>query len=78
MRKRHDGEKGGGEMGKKRKKIKTENCGHYVIASSRPPKRQPLECRTLMPISGQNRKRSHKKNYEILDIVQIGGGGMDM
>ena len=25
-------------------------CGHYVIASSRPPKRQPLERRTLVPI----------------------------
>ena len=27
-----------------------ENSGHYVIASSRPPKRLPLEHRTLVPI----------------------------
>ena len=26
------------------------NIGHYVIASSRPPERRPLECRTLAPI----------------------------
>ena len=25
-----------------------ENSGHYVIASSRPPERQPLERRTLI------------------------------
>ena len=38
--------------GKKRgeKKEKTdENSGHYVIASSRPPERRPLERRTLAP-----------------------------
>merc|ERR1711954_361442 len=28
-----------------------ENSGHYVIASSRPPKRRPLERRTLAPIA---------------------------
>ena len=38
---------------KKEKKEKTdENSGHYVIASSRLPKRQPLERRTLAPICG--------------------------
>ena len=26
-----------------------ENSGHYVIASSRPPERRPLECRTHVP-----------------------------
>ena len=32
------------------KKEKTEeNSGHYVIASSRPPERQPLERRTPVP-----------------------------
>ena len=32
------------------KKEKTdENSDHYVIASSRPPERQPLDCRTLAP-----------------------------
>ena len=41
----------GKKWGKKReKKEKTdENSGHYVIASSRPPKRRPLERRTLAP-----------------------------
>ena len=28
-----------------------ENRGHYVIASSRPPERRPLEHRTLVPIN---------------------------
>ena len=27
-----------------------ENSGHYVIASSRPPERRPLERHTLVPI----------------------------
>ena len=27
-----------------------ENSGHYIIASSRPPERRPLERRTLVPI----------------------------
>ena len=46
MRKGRDG-------GEKRKKEKEKNgvfSGHYVIASSLPPKRRPLERRTLMPI----------------------------
>ena len=30
---------------------KTEKSGHYIIASSRPPERRPLERRTLVPIS---------------------------
>ena len=30
-----------------------DNSGHYVIASSQPPKRWPLERRTLMLISLQ-------------------------
>ena len=58
MRKGRDGGKKRGEKmgkekrGKKReKKEKTdENSGHYVIASSRPPERRPLERRTLAPI----------------------------
>ena len=53
MRKGRDGgkkrEKRGGK--KREKKENTdENSGHYVIASSRPPKRRPLERRTLAPI----------------------------
>ena len=55
MRKGRDGEK---KTGKKTEKKKTgkkkentdENSGHYVIASSRPPERRPLERRTLAPI----------------------------
>ena len=40
------------KRGKKRRKKKEktdENSGHYVIASSRPPERRPLERRTLAP-----------------------------
>ena len=47
MRKGRDG----GETGKKNgggEKEKTD--GHYVIASSRPPERRPLERRMLAPI----------------------------
>ena len=53
MRKGRDGKrkKNGGEKNGKKKEEKTdENSGHYVIASSRPPERRPLERRTLEPI----------------------------
>ena len=57
MRKGRDGEKrekNGGKKGEKRGKKgggKTDDySGHYVIASSRPPERRPLERRTLAPI----------------------------
>ena len=47
MRKDRDGEKKKGE----KKGEKTDNySGHYVIASSRPSERQPLERRPLVPI----------------------------
>ena len=36
------------KTGKKREKT-DGNSGHYVIASSRPPERRPLERRTLAP-----------------------------
>ena len=53
MRKGRDGgkmgKKTGGKNGKKEEKT-DENSGHYVIASSRPPERRPLELRTLAPI----------------------------
>ena len=51
MRKGRDGEKNGEKKktGKKREKT-DENSGHYVIASSRPPERGPLERRPLVPI----------------------------
>ena len=53
MRKGRDGgkkreKKNGKKTGKKREKT-DENSGHYVIASSRPPERRPLERRTLAP-----------------------------
>ena len=55
MRKGRDGGKTGGKKrGKKKKKKEEEktdeNSGHYVITSSRPPERRPLERRTLAPI----------------------------
>ena len=54
MRKGRNGEKRkkrGKNGEKKEKKENTdENSGHYVIASSRPPERRPLERRTLAPI----------------------------
>ena len=51
MRKGRDGGKRGGKKngGKKRKEKTDENSGHYVIASSRPLERQPMERRTLAP-----------------------------
>ena len=47
MRKGRDG---GKKTGGEKKENTDENNGHYVIASSRPPERRPLECRTLAPI----------------------------
>ena len=53
MRKGRDGEKKNGKKTEKKngkKKENTdENSGHYVVASSRPPERRPLERRTLAP-----------------------------
>ena len=49
MRKGHDGEKRE-KYGEKKEKT-GDYSGHYVIASSRPPERRPLEHRTLVPIS---------------------------
>ena len=55
MRKGRDGgKKKRGEKKREKKEKKREktdeNSGHYVIASSRPPERRPLERRTLAPI----------------------------
>ena len=50
MRKGRDGGKWGGKKREKKREKTDENSGHYVIASSRPPKRQHLEGRTLLPI----------------------------
>ena len=48
MRKGRDGGKtgkknGGKKINKKKREKTDENSGHYVIASSRPPERRPLE-----------------------------------
>ena len=54
MRKGRDGEKKTGKKNRKKEKKKEntdENSGHYVIASSGPPERKPLERRTLGPIA---------------------------
>ena len=40
--------RGGGEWEKREEKA-GDYSGHYVIASSRPPERRPLERRTLVP-----------------------------
>ena len=54
MRKGRDGEKngkngGGKKMGEKKREKTDGNSGHYVIASSRPPERRPLERHMLVP-----------------------------
>ena len=50
MRKGCDGGKREKKNGKEKKREKTDDySGHYVIASSQPPERWPLERRTLMP-----------------------------
>ena len=53
MRKGRNGEKKNGKKTGKtgeKKENTDENSGHYVVASSRPPERRPLERRTLAPI----------------------------
>ena len=54
MRKGRDG-----ETGKKKREKTDENSGHYVIASSRPPERRPLERRTLAPKIWRKRGKNH-------------------
>ena len=39
-----------GKTGGKKEENTDESSGHYVVASSRPPERRPLERRTLVPI----------------------------
>ena len=57
MRKGRDG--GKKKRGKKRREKTDENSGHYVIASSRPPERRPLERRTLAPTVATYRHSHH-------------------
>ena len=49
MRKGRDGGKKTGKNGKKKREKTDGNSGHYVIASSRPTERRPLERLTLVP-----------------------------
>ena len=49
--KKKTGKKKKKKTGEKKREKMDENSGHYVIASSRPPERRPLERRTLAPIS---------------------------
>ena len=63
MRKGRDGGNGKKTGGKK----KTDgNSGHFVVASSRPPERRPLERRTLAPI----KKKTTLQNLTKYEIIQ--------
>ena len=74
MRKGRDGGTGK-KTGKKREEKTDENSGHYVIASSRPPDRRPLERRTLAPIQrmcgGEDAKITVLSTFM---VVVVGGG----
>ena len=50
-----------------------ENSGHYVIPSSRPLERRPLERRTLVPIMKKHKVESHEKylDYNVLMHVKL-------
>ena len=72
MRKGRDG--GEKKTGKIREKT-DDYSGHYVIASSRPQERQPLERRPLVPkIGGGGRKAEfalqYKMHFKSLDIFK--------
>ena len=54
MSKGRDGGKNEKIGGKREKKKTDDYIGHYVIASSQPPDRQPLERRMLVPITYSN------------------------
>ena len=58
MRKGRDG----GKTGKKKREKTDENSGHYVIASSRPPERRPLERRTLAPKTGGKKEHTDENS----------------
>ena len=75
MRKGDDGgEKKTGKKKREKKREKTDgNSGHYVIASSRPPERRPLERRTLAPIGG-----AYKDNNYSQDQISVGDSGGDI
>ena len=82
MRKGRDGGKTGKKKREKKREKKEEKkgkktddySGHYVIASSRPPERRPLERRPLVPICSsvchhylQGTKKC--KEYSVYSVV---------
>ena len=72
MRKGRDGEKNGKKTGGKKEKT-DDYSGHYVIASSRPPERRPLECRPLVPIlrsQDDGDKKAKEQNQQDCDQKQ--------
>ena len=48
-----------------------ENSGHYVITSSQPPKRRPLERRMLVPIIDIFLRRKYSQEKEIFFPFQL-------
>ena len=73
MRKGRDGGKKRGGKKREKKENTDENSDHYVIASSRPPERRPLERRTLAPITVYEtliKKKNSFMNVEIQDQIQ--------
>ena len=64
MRKGRDGgKKRGGKKGEKT----DDYSGHYVIASSRPPERRPLERRRLVPIISGTEAQIFMKIYVVVN-----------
>ena len=63
MRKGRDGEKREKNGGGKKREKTDENSGHYVIASSRPPERRPLE-RQYVFISFTNKEQQLRYNLQ--------------
>ena len=55
-----------GNKTKKKREKTDENSGHYVIASSRPPERRPLERRTLAPKTGEREKNDDNSDHYVI------------
>ena len=66
MIKGRDGEKTEKKTGGKEEEKTDDYSGHYVIASSRPPKRQPLERRTLAPKDKITLKPLHTHRWDMI------------
>ena len=59
--------------GKKEKEKTDENSGHYVIASSRPPERRPLERHSLAPKVDliEADQKLEKRNREVREVHKV-------